>query len=86
LFQDHGVLRFLGFTLAQIRDGFNDKGGRSPTGKARMRPHHRDTLYNALKAIEIESLGDFREEHSQALAEHGLLGWGFRCGWHGAAQ
>jgi hypothetical protein len=73
LFQDHGVLRFLGFTLAQIRDGFNDKGVRSPTGKARMRPHHRDTLYNALKAIDIESLGDFREEHRHALAEHELL-------------
>jgi len=73
LFQDHGVLRFLGFTLAQIRDGFNDKGVRSPTGKARMRPHHRDTLYNALKAIDIASLDDFREEHSRALAEHGLL-------------
>ena len=73
LFQDHGVLRFLGFTLAQIRDGFNDKGVRSPTGKARMRPHHRDTLYNALKAVDIESLDDFREEHSQALVEHDLL-------------
>jgi hypothetical protein len=73
LFQDHGVLRFLGFTLAQIRDGFNDKGVGSPTGEARMRPHHRDTLYNALKAIDIESLGDFREEHRHALAEHKLL-------------
>jgi hypothetical protein len=73
LFQDHGVLRFLGFTLAQIRDGFNEKGVRSPRGKARMRPHHRDTLYNALKAIDIESLGDFREEHRHALAEHELL-------------
>jgi hypothetical protein len=73
LFQDHGVLRFLGFTLAQIRDGFNDKGVRSPIGKGRMRPHHRDTLYNVLKAIDIESLGDFREEHRHALAEHELL-------------
>jgi hypothetical protein len=39
LFQDHGVLRFLGFTVAQIREGFNNKGVRSATGKPRMRPH-----------------------------------------------
>lgn len=73
LFQDHGVLRFLGFTLAQIRDGFNDKGVRSPTGALRMRPHHFDTLYNALKAVNVESLDRFREAHMHALIEHGLL-------------
>ena len=70
LFQDHGVLRFLGFTIAQIRDGFNNKGVRSPTGEPRMRPHHRDTLYNALKAVNIESLNHFREAHR---IEHDLL-------------
>jgi hypothetical protein len=73
LFQDHGVLRFLGFTLKQIRDGFNDKGVRSPSGEPRMRPHHRDTLYNALKAINIESLNDFRREHRRELVKHNLL-------------
>jgi len=73
LFQDYGVLRFLGFTVAQIRDGFNDKGVRSPTGKERMRPHHRDTLYHALKHVKIESLSRFRVAHQQALVEHGLV-------------
>jgi hypothetical protein len=73
LFQDHGVLRFLGFTLAQIRDGFNDKGVRSATGMPRMRPHHRDTLYNLLKAIKIESLGAFREAHMEGLIDHDSL-------------
>ena len=73
LFQDHGVLRFLGFTVAQIRDGFNDKGVRSRTGKPRMRPHHRDTLYNALKQVEVASLGRFREAHRYALLVHDLL-------------
>jgi hypothetical protein len=73
LFQDHGVLRFLGFTLAQIRDGFNDKGVRSATGMPRMRPHYRDTLYNSLKAVRIESLGAFREAHTDGLIEHDLL-------------
>ena len=76
LFQDHGVLRFLGFTLAQIRDGFNDKGVRSPTGAPRMRPHHLDTLYNALKGVKIESLDRFRESVMQAPIEHSLLSSG----------
>ena len=73
LFQDHGVLRFLGFTVAQIRDGFNNKGARSPTGAARMRPHHRDDLYNALKKVDLESLDRFREAHRSALLKHDLL-------------
>ena len=73
LFQDHGVLRFLGFTLAQIRDGFNDKGVRSTTGQARMRPHHRDTLYNGLKAVELPSIPRFRDAHRQGMIEHDLL-------------
>jgi len=73
LFQDYGVLRFLGFTVAQIRDGFNEKGVRSPTGKERTRPHHRDTLYHALKHVKIESLSRFRDAHQQALVAHGLV-------------
>lgn len=76
LFQDVGVLRLLGFTLAQIRDGFNNKGVQSPTGKARMRPHHRDVLYNALKAVEIPSLARFRRAHMRALVAHDLLSGG----------
>lgn len=73
LFQDHGVLRFLGFTVAQIRDGFNEKGVRSPTGKARMTPHHRDTFYHELRHVVLESLATFRNRHGSALAEHGLI-------------
>jgi len=73
LFQDHGVLRFLGFTVAQIRDGFNDKGVRSPTGAPRMRPHHRDDMYNVLKAVEVGSLGRYRETHRGALLAHDVL-------------
>lgn len=73
LFQDHGVLRQLGFTVEQIRDGFNDKGVRSPSGAPRMRPHHRDTLYNLLKATQIDSLGAFRREHMAGFGAHELL-------------
>ena len=76
LFKDEGVLRFLGFTLAEIREGFNTKGVRSPSGKVRMRPHHRDTLYTALKAVDLESLCDFREAHRQALIRQQLLSGG----------
>jgi hypothetical protein len=73
LFQDLGVLRFLGFTVAQIRDGFNNKGVRSPSGAPRMRPHHRDDMYNALKHVDLESLDRFREAHRKALLKHDLL-------------
>jgi hypothetical protein len=76
LFKDEGVLRFLGFTLSEIREGFNTKGVRSPSGTARMRPHHRDTLYNALKAVDLESLADFRDAHRQALIREQLLSGG----------
>ena len=73
LFQDHGVLRFLGFTVAQIRDGFNNKGVRNSQGTPRMLPHHRDTLYHGLKAVETASLDRFRRAHMAALIEHRLL-------------
>lgn len=76
LFQDEGVLRFLGFTLRQLREGFNTKGVRSSLGKARMRPHHRDTLYNALKAVQVPSLGAFRQAHRRALIAQHLLDGG----------
>jgi hypothetical protein len=38
LHQDHGVLRYLGFTVAEIRDGFNTKGVRRKTGQPRFCP------------------------------------------------
>ena len=39
----------------------------------RIQPHHRDTLYNSLKAVKVESLGAFREAHMEGLLEHGML-------------
>lgn len=74
LFQDPGVMRFLGFTVAQMREGFNDKGRRG--AGPRMRPHHRDTLYNALKAVNVESIAAFRSAHTAAFAHHDVLGGG----------
>ena len=73
LFQDHGVLRFLGFTLQQMRSGFNRKGVSSPYGRPRMRPHHRDDLYNAAKAVQVDSLDDFRKAHIRSLFEHDIV-------------
>jgi hypothetical protein len=73
LFQDHGVLRFLGFTLQQVRTGFNSKGVRSPTGRPRMRPHHRDDLYNAAKSVQVNSLDEFRTAHIRSLFERDVV-------------
>lgn len=39
LFQDHGVLRFLGFTLQNIREGFNQKGVKVASLEAFRRAH-----------------------------------------------
>jgi hypothetical protein len=73
LFQDHGVLRFLGFTIKDIREGFNQKGVKSSAGKERMRPHHRDDLYNALKAVKVKSLEAFRRAHITSLFRHKVV-------------
>jgi hypothetical protein len=76
LFQDHGVLRFLGFTLQQVRSGFNSKGVRSPSGRPRMRPHHWDDLYNAAKSVQVDSLDEFRKAHIRSLFEHKAVAGG----------
>jgi hypothetical protein len=55
LLQDPAVLRFLGFTVEQITDGFPHRG---PKGAAR--PHHRDLLYNLLGALRAQDLEAFR--------------------------
>jgi hypothetical protein len=55
LLQDPAVLRFLGFTVEQIQDGFPHRGRQ---GKAR--PHHRDLLYNLLGTLREEDLERFR--------------------------
>jgi hypothetical protein len=55
LLQDPAVLRFLGFTVEQMTDGFPHRG---PKGQAR--PHHRDLLYNLLGALRPEQLERFR--------------------------
>jgi len=73
LFQDHGVLRFLGFTARQIREGFNHKGVKGGPETKRMLPHHRDDFYNAIKAVDLESLEDFRRAHIRSLWKHRLL-------------
>ena len=55
LLQDAAVLRFLGFTVEQIRDGFPHRGRQGAA-----RPHHRDLLYNLLGALRREDLDRFR--------------------------
>jgi hypothetical protein len=55
LLQDPAVLRFLGFTVEQIQDGFPHRGR-----QGQARPHHRDLLYNLLGALRQEDLDTFR--------------------------
>lgn len=64
LLQDPAVLRFLGFTVEQIMNGFPHRG---PQGQAR--PHHRDLLYNLLGALRHEQLETFRAAWVRRFAE-----------------
>jgi hypothetical protein len=65
------VLRFLGFSVAQIGEGFNDKGVQSKTGKPRMRPHHRGDLYDARKKVELASVDCFRKAAAMSKSLRG---------------
>jgi Transposase DDE domain len=71
LLGDPAVLRFLGFTVEQIQDGFPHRGRHGAA-----RPHHRDLLYNLLGALRMEELETFRaawvrrwayDRHSRSL-------------------
>ena len=64
LLQDPAVLRFLGFTVEQITDGFPHRG---PKGEAR--PHHRDLLYNLLGALRRDNLESFRAAWVRRFAQ-----------------
>lgn len=64
LLQDPAVLRFLGFTLEQITQGFSHRG---PQGQAR--PHHRDLLYNLLGALRLQDLETFRSAYVRRFAQ-----------------
>lgn len=64
LLQDAAVLHFLGFTVAQIQDGFPHRGR-----QGQARPHHRDLLYNLLKAISEPGLEAFRAAYVRHWAQ-----------------
>jgi hypothetical protein len=64
LLQDPAVLRFLGFTVEQITNGFPHRG---PQGQAR--PHHRDLLYNLLGALRPADLETFRAAYVRRFAQ-----------------
>jgi len=64
LLQDPAVVRFLGFTVEQIADGFPHRG---PQGTAR--PHHRDLLYNLLGVLRPEDLEAFRAAYVRRFAQ-----------------
>jgi len=64
LLQDPAVLHFLGFTAAQLRDGFPHRGR-----QGQARPHHRDLLYNLLGSLRAENLEQFRAAWVRRFAQ-----------------
>jgi hypothetical protein len=64
LLQDPAVLHFLGFTLEQIQNGFPHRGR-----QGQARPHHRDLLYNLLKAIPETGIEAFRAAYVRHWAQ-----------------
>ena len=64
LLQDAAVLQFLGFTVEQIQNGFPHRGR-----QGQARPHHRDLLYNLLKAIPQRGLEAFRAAYVRQWAQ-----------------
>ena len=64
LLQDPAVLHFLGFTLEQIQNGFPHRGR-----QGQARPHHRDLLYNLLKAIPETAIEAFRAAYVRQWAQ-----------------
>jgi len=68
LFKDAGILRLVGLTARQIREGFNDKG------KADKRlPFHEDDLRNVLKAVRVGSLSAWRRATLKELFDHKVI-------------
>lgn len=63
LLQDPAVLRFLGFTVEQITDGFPHRGR-----QGQARPHHRDLLYNLLATLRVQDLETFRAGYVRRFA------------------
>jgi hypothetical protein len=68
LLQDPAVLRFLGFTVEQIQNGFPHRGR-----QGQARPHHRDLLYNLLGALRPEEVESFRAAWVRCFAGKGEM-------------
>jgi hypothetical protein len=68
LFTDPGVLRFLGFTIRQLEEGFNQRGG-----SEKQLPFSQETLYDLWPRLTLESIEDVRAAYARSLLEKGLV-------------
>lgn len=65
LLKDAGVLRLIGCTAQQIREGFNQRGKAN-----KQLPFHQDDLRNLLKRVKVESLPAWRKAAIGELFHH----------------
>lgn len=68
LFTDPGVLRFLGFTIRQVEEGFNARGG-----EEKHLPFSHETLYDLWPRLTLSSIGDVRDAYTDLLVKKRLI-------------
>lgn len=68
LLTDAGVLRLLGFTAQQIREGFNQRGT-----EEKCLPHHFKDLYDLLERVQVKSIDTLRRGAIKELYRRNLL-------------
>ena len=74
LFQDAAILLQLGYSIFEIRNGFNERHGASASSKAdASHPYHIDVLRQELTRIEPDSLQTFRRRCIRSLFERRLV-------------
>lgn len=70
LFGDHGVLRFLGFNVRELEEGFNKRGGPD-----KEKPFSHETIYDLWGEGHLEeaSIADAADEYFRKLFAQGLV-------------
>lgn len=68
LFNEVGILKLIGFTARQIKEGYCERGGGKRPG-----PFHKDTLADALEKLAPEEVAGLFNETVQLLAQAGFF-------------
>lgn len=68
VFADAAVLRFLGFTIQQIEEGFNRRGGPN-----KQLPFSHETLYDLWARLQLESIDRMRAAYRGSLLSQRLI-------------